>query len=68
MPPINAHAMRGSRGRGEGNRGSRPTPLKNHKNIGFLSDTRSDPLKNYTAAKPAFKVGLSAAHQQALRG
>ena len=41
-----------------------PDPLKNHENIGFLSNTGSEPLKNYTAAKQAFKVGLSSARQQ----
>ena len=38
--PLKCH-MRGFRG---GNRGSGP-PLKNHKNIGFLSNTGPDPLK-----------------------
>ena len=40
-----------------------PTPLKNRKNIGFLSDTGSDPLKNYKATKPAFNVGSTPARQ-----
>ena len=31
---------------GGGDRGSGP-PLKNHKNIGFLSNIGPDPLKNY---------------------
>ena len=56
------HVMRfmcGSRG-GGGGRGS-GTPLKNDKNIGFLSDTGSDPSEIYKASKPAFKVGLSSA-------
>ena len=39
----------------------RPT-LKNHKNIGFLSNTGPDPLKNHKAAKPAFNVGPSLAN------
>ena len=34
-----------------------PPPLKNHKNIGFLSNTGPDPLKNHKATKPAFNVG-----------
>ena len=38
----NIRCMHGSRG--VGNRGSRP-PLKNHKNIGFRSNTGPDPLK-----------------------
>ena len=40
------------------------TPLKNHKNIGFLSSTGPDPLKNHKAAKPAFNVGSSSARQR----
>ena len=28
-----------------GNRGSRPPPLKNNKNIGFLRNTGLDPMK-----------------------
>ena len=32
--------------------------LNNHKNIGFLSNTGPDPLKNHKATKPAFTVGL----------
>ena len=36
-------------------------PLKNHKNIGFLSNTGPDPLKNHKATKPAFNVGPSSA-------
>ena len=39
------------------------TPLKNYKNIGFLSNTGRDPLKNHKAAKPAFNVGPSLARQ-----
>ena len=31
-----------------------PPPLKNHKNIGFLSNTGPDLLKNHKATKPAF--------------
>ena len=40
------------------------TPLKNHKNIGFLCNSGPDPLKNYEATKPAFNVGQSSACQQ----
>ena len=43
--------MCGSRG---GDRGFGPPPLKNHKNIGFLSNTGPDPPKNHKATKPAF--------------
>ena len=51
--------MGGSRG---GGRGSGPPPLKNHKNIGFLSNTVPDPLENHYATKPGFKVGPPSAH------
>ena len=37
--------------------GRGPDPLKNYKNIGFLSNTGQDLLKNHTATKPAFNVG-----------
>ena len=40
-----------------------PPPLKNHKNIGFLSNSGPDPLKNYKATEPAFNVGPSSARQ-----
>ena len=56
---LGLHDMRGSRG-GQGVR----TPLKNHKNIGFLSNTGSDPLKNHKATKPAFNVGPSSVRQR----
>ena len=36
-------------------------PLKNHKNIAFLSKTGTDPLKNYKTFKPASNVGPSLA-------
>ena len=44
---------------GEGGGGSQISlpPLKNHKNIGFLSNTGLDRLNNHKAAKPAFNVG-----------
>ena len=45
---------------GEGDRGSGP-PEKNHKNIGFLSKTGPDPLKNHKATKPVFIFGPSSA-------
>ena len=38
-----------------------PNPLENHKNIGFLSNTGSDPLNNHKATKAAFNVGPSLA-------
>ena len=34
-------------------------PPENHKNLGFLSKTGPDPLKNYKATTPAFNVGPS---------
>ena len=50
--------MRGSKGvKG----GPDPTPLKNHKAIGFLSNTGTDTLKNYKATKPVLNVGPSSA-------
>ena len=47
----------------ERGQGSGP-PLKNHKNIGFLSNTSPYPLKNHKAPKPAFNVGPSLARQR----
>ena len=41
-----------------------PPPLKNHKNIGLLSNTDPESLKNYKAAKPAFYNGPSLARQR----
>ena len=56
----NSVYMRGSRGRDRGS----GTPLKDYKNIGFLSLAGPDPLKNHKAIKPAFNVGPSSACQQ----
>ena len=47
---------------GGGGRGSGP-PLKNHKNIGFLSNSGPDPLKNHEATEPVFNVGPLSARQ-----
>ena len=44
-----------------------PPPLKNHKHIGFLSNTGPDPLKNHIATKPAYNVGPSSAREMAFR-
>ena len=52
--------MGGSKG---GDRGSGP-PVKNHKNIGFLSNTGLNPLENHKATKLAFNVGPLLAHQR----
>ena len=41
-----------------------PDHLKNHKNIGFLSNTGPDPLNDLNAAKLAFNVGQSLARQR----
>ena len=48
--------MRGSRGGGG-------TPEK-YKNIGFLSNTGPDLLKNQRATKPAFNVGQTSSRQR----
>ena len=53
---VQVKFMRGSRGGQTG--GPIPsTQLKNHKNIGFLSNTCPDFLKSHKATKPAFNVG-----------
>ena len=51
--------MCGSRG----GQGVGTPPLKNHKKIGYLSNTGPDPLKNYKATKPAFNFGPTSARQ-----
>ena len=51
MPLCELHVQI-RRGGGQGVR----TPLKNYKNIGFLSNTGPDPLKNHKATKPTFNV------------
>ena len=58
--------MRRSREGGGGGGGGRWSErlLKNHKNIGFLSNTGPDPMKNHKATnmtKPAFNIGPSSA-------
>ena len=53
--------IRGSRGE---DTGSGPPPLKNHNNIGFLSNTGPDPQKNHKPTKPAFNVGPSSGRQR----
>ena len=40
------------------------TPLENHKNVGFFSNTGPDPLKNHKATKLAFNIGPSSARQR----
>ena len=49
--------MCGSRGEDRGS-GPPPPPMKNHKHIGFSSNTGPDPLK-IAATKPAFNLGWS---------
>ena len=44
--------------------GFRGGPSKNHKNVGFLSNSGPDPLKNYEATVPAFNVGPSSARER----
>ena len=39
-------------------------PLKNHKNIEFLSNTGPDSLKNHKTTKPAFNSGPLSARQR----
>ena len=51
-------------GGGGGGGGASGPPLKNHKNIGFLSNSSPDPLKNYEATEPTFNVVPSSAHQR----
>ena len=46
-----------------GGPGSTPPPEK-LQNIGFLSKSGPDPLKNYQATDPAFNVGSSSARQR----
>ena len=48
----------------EGGGVSDPHPLQNHKNIGFLSKTGPDRLKNHKATKQAVNDGPSSARQQ----
>ena len=45
----NMHGSRGGGGGGGGGEQEVQNPLKNHKNIGFLSNTGPDPLKNLKA-------------------
>ena len=39
-------------------------PLKNHANMGFLSNSGSDSMKNHKATKQAFNVGPTSARQR----
>ena len=51
--------MGGSSGGGGGGYKGSGLPLKNHKNIGFLSNIGPDTQNNHKATKPAFNVGPS---------
>ena len=55
-----------SRGKGEGGGGSGIPlpPLKNHENIGFLSNTGRDLPENHTATMPAQAVGPQSVYLQ----
>ena len=44
-----------------GNRGFGLPPLKNHRKLGFLSNTGPELLKNHKATKSAFNVGPTSA-------
>ena len=48
----------------EGTGGPDPIPMKNHKVIGFLSNTGPDSLKNDKTTQPAFNVKPSSARQR----
>ena len=48
-----------------GHRGS-GSPLKNHKNIGFLCNTGPDPQQNHKAIKPAFNGPSSDCQRNAI--
>ena len=50
--------------KGGGTGGPDPTPWKIKKNIGFLSNTSLDHLKNHKATKPAFNDWPSSARQR----
>ena len=43
-------------------------PLKNHKFIGFLSNTGPEPQKKHKATKPTFNIGPSSARWWADNG
>ena len=54
---ISWHRCADPEGGGGGGQGVRTPFEKSQKNIGFLGNIGSDPLKNLKATKPAFNVG-----------
>ena len=60
MQYVNKKHVRIQRGGGQGVR----TPLKTHKNIGFLSKSGPDPLEKHKDTDPAFDVGPLSARQR----
>ena len=58
-------SMHGSRGGRGGGGGPTPPPLKNHKYIGFLINTGTDPLTNHKATKSAFNDSMLGHHGHA---
>ena len=58
---VRSNSMYRHRG---GTGGPSGSPLKNHKNIGFLSNICPDHLLNHKAYKPSFSVGQPWARQR----
>ena len=54
--------MLGSRGEDDGV--WTPPPPEKSQNIGFLSNSGPDPLKNHKATKPTFDIGPKSARQR----
>ena len=50
--------------RGGGGTGGPDPAEKPPKNLGFLSNTGSDPLKNHKATKPVFNIGSTSARKR----
>ena len=64
MPYVNKKGNAQIQMWGGGDRGPDPPPWKNHKNIGFPSNTGLDALEYHKATKSAFHVGPSSAGQR----
>ena len=56
VPALKGHTAWADSEGGGGAGGPDPPPPENHKNIGFLSNTVPDTLKNHKATKPASNV------------